>query len=183
MRCCKDWSPRVAGVIIFKKRLILGTIIAFGLSFTVQVSTLPYLSLTFEQPTIVEAAENVQEVVELAQAMAEVAPTHGPEAEAYVRDYFEDAPILVEIARCESSFRHNDPRTGEVLRGVVNSNDLGMMQINTLYHKDTAHRLGYDLETIEGNLAYARYLYEHEGTKPWSASRACWQHSEHLAIR
>jgi hypothetical protein len=130
--------------------------------------------------TVVEAAEVAPEIV-----MAEVpieAPTTGPEVEVYVREYFADVPVLAEIARCESTFRHHDARTGSILRGRVNGNDIGVMQINTTYHHDTARRLGYDIETIEGNLDYARYLYEREGTRPWNSSRACW-HKEHLAMR
>ena len=147
-----------------------------------QITTLPYLA---SQAEFIETAQATQDTAsELVIHTVEELPEelHGPLAEAYVRRYFEDTPILAEIARCESSFRHEDPRTGKVLRGVVNTNDLGMMQINAIYHGDTARRLGYDLETLEGNLSYAAYLYEREGTQPWSASRTCWQNS-HLAMR
>jgi hypothetical protein len=37
-------------------------------------------------------------------------------------------------------------------------------------HTEVARQLGHDLETIDGNLAYARYLYSQSGTAPW---RAC----------
>ncbi len=49
------------------------------------------------------------------------------------------------------------------------------MQINKRYHGKTAEELGLDLNTIEDNLAYARHLYEKQGTQPWSASAPCWQ--------
>jgi hypothetical protein len=91
----------------------------------------------------------------------------------YVRDYFSDVPVLVEIARCESTFRHLG-KDGDVLRGIVNRADLGVMQINELYHGERAKKLGFDLHTIEGNLAYARFLYEREGVQPWSSSAKCW---------
>jgi hypothetical protein len=80
---------------------------------------------------------------------------------------------LAEIAKCESTFRHFLPN-GEVIRGKVNKDDVGVMQINEKYHKDTATKLGFDLETINGNLAYAKWLYEKEGTYPWISSSACW---------
>ncbi len=80
---------------------------------------------------------------------------------------------MIQIARCESTFRHTLP-DGTVLRGVVDNADTGVMQINTRYHGETAESLGLDLSVFEDNLAYARYLYEKQGTKPWSASAPCW---------
>lgn len=93
--------------------------------------------------------------------------------EAYVREYYKDTPILAEISKCESTFKHYD-KNGNVLRGKVDSRDVGVMQINEYYHADEAKKLGYDLETVEGNLAYAKYLYEKEGVDPWSHSAKCW---------
>ena len=97
--------------------------------------------------------------------------------EDYVRAYYEDTPILAEIAKCESSFRHYLPN-GEVMRGKINKGDIGVMQINEYYHKDTAEKLGYDLMTIEGNMAYAKNLYEREGSDPWISSSPCWKKFE-----
>jgi hypothetical protein len=96
--------------------------------------------------------------------------------EEHVKNFFADTPVMVEIARCESSFRHYD-RDGSVLRGVVNKSDVGVMQINKYYHGAKAVELGLDLHSKEGNMMYAKYLYEKEGTNPWSASRSCWDTS------
>lgn len=93
--------------------------------------------------------------------------------EEYVRNYFSDIPIMIEIARCESQFRQHD-KSGEVLRGVVNDLDRGVMQINEYYHNETSDDLGYDILTLEGNTAYARALYERSGVKPWASSSRCW---------
>lgn len=93
--------------------------------------------------------------------------------EAYVRDYFTDSPILADIAGCESEFRQFTSQ-GKIMRGEADVNDVGLMQINERYHLSRAKTLGYNLYSIEGNMAYARYLYEKEGTKPWNASKACW---------
>jgi len=90
-----------------------------------------------------------------------------------VREYFRDIPVLVQIARCESHFRHT-LADGSVLRGERDTADLGVMQINTRYHGARAQKLGLDLRALEDNLAYARALYEKEGTDPWKASAACW---------
>lgn len=93
--------------------------------------------------------------------------------ERYVRQYFRDIPIMVQIARCESTFRQLDD-DGSIHRGRVNNADVGVMQINEYYHLDTAIEKGLDIYTIEGNTAYARDLFEREGTKPWNSSKPCW---------
>ncbi len=103
--------------------------------------------------------------------------------EAYLRKEFADTPILVDIARCESTFRqfHKD---GTVVRGRVDSDDVGVMQINTRYHGDKAKEMNLDLNTIEGNTTYAKYLYNKFGLKPWSASEKCWSKtSSELAVK
>lgn len=93
--------------------------------------------------------------------------------EQYVRQYFKDIPIMIQIARCESTFRHLDD-DGGIHRGRVNNADVGVMQINEFYHLDTAIEKNYDIHTIEGNTAYARDLYERQGTRPWNSSKPCW---------
>lgn len=95
------------------------------------------------------------------------------DTETAVREYFSDIPVMVQVARCESTFRHN-LADGSILRGRVDNRDTGVMQINTYYHGDTAQKLGLDLENLQDNMAYARYLYEKQGTQPWSASEPCW---------
>jgi len=87
--------------------------------------------------------------------------------------YFEDDPVLVRIAGCESSYRHLD-KNGYIVRGKVNRRDIGVMQINEYYHLSASKKLGYDIYTLEGNMAYAKYLYEKKGSQPWNSSRACW---------
>lgn len=105
--------------------------------------------------------------------VATVAPT----VEEYVRNYYADTPVLAEIARCESRFRQFDEK-GQLLRGEAVSQDIGIMQINEYFHAKTADKLGFDIKTMDGNLAYARYLYEKEGTTPWKPSQKCWEKSD-----
>ena len=93
--------------------------------------------------------------------------------EAYLRKEYADTPILVDIARCESNFRQFDA-DGKIVRGRVNKEDIGVMQINEKYQGPTAKLLGLDLYTVEGNVAYAKHLYEEQGAQPWSASSKCW---------
>lgn len=93
--------------------------------------------------------------------------------EKYVKKEYADEPLLIEIARCESTFRQYD-KDGTVIRGKVNKNDVGIMQINEKYHGETASNHGYDIYTVKGNLDFAKYLYTKYGSSPWSASSKCW---------
>ena len=113
---------------------------------------------------------------------ASIAPSLAPEVieikkamtvEQYVRNYFSDIPVMIEIARCESRFRQHD-KNGDVLRGQENNLDRGVMQINEYYHNNDSEKLGYDIMTLEGNTAYARHLFEKKGVKPWKSSSPCW---------
>lgn len=107
---------------------------------------------------------------------AQVATIGSDTTEARVREYFSDIPVMIQVARCESTFRHT-LADGSVLRGVVDSRDTGVMQINSYYHGTAAAALGLDLTILEDNMAYARSLYEKSGTQPWSASAPCWSRS------
>jgi hypothetical protein len=98
-----------------------------------------------------------------------------------VEEYFKDIPIMVDVAYCES--RHTQFNSdGSVLRGVVNPADVGVMQINEKYHLETSIKLGIDIHTLEGNMAYGRYLYETQGTRPWEYSSHCWNKSREVAM-
>lgn len=104
---------------------------------------------------------------------SEIRLTGAGNTEGVVRDYFQDIPVMIQVARCESTFRHT-LEDGSVLVGRVDPADTGVMQINKRYHEDTAVSLGLNLDDIHDNMAYARYLYEKQGTQPWSASSPCW---------
>jgi hypothetical protein len=93
--------------------------------------------------------------------------------EALVREEFSDIPIMVDIARCESQFIQFN-KDGSVHRGRINPADVGIFQVNESYHLKASEKLNLDIHTVEGNLKYARHLYENEGADPWSASSPCW---------
>lgn len=95
------------------------------------------------------------------------------ELEKYLKEHFAETPILIEIAKCESELTHFG-KDGKVIRGRVDNADVGVMQINERYHQEDAEKLGLDIHTVEGNVAYAKYLYEKYGSKPWKASSPCW---------
>lgn len=106
----------------------------------------------------------------------------GNMTEMAVREYFKDEPIMIEIARCESTFRQFNA-DGTVKRGKVNNMDVGVMQINEYYHLETSKKKGYDIYTLEGNMAYARDLYEREGAQPWKSSSPCWNANGQIALK
>ncbi|MEY3784488.1 MAG: hypothetical protein RLZZ230_810, partial [Candidatus Parcubacteria bacterium] len=100
----------------------------------------------------------------------EVAPTS--DTEAAVRLYFQDIPVMIKVAKCESGYVHQ-LADGSILHGRVDSADTGVMQINLRYHGAAAAAMKLDLDNLHDNMAYARHLYETQGTRPWSASMSC----------
>lgn len=99
-----------------------------------------------------------------------------------VVEYYSDIPILIDVAYCESRFSQFNT-DGSVTRGVVNPADVGVMQINEKYHLETSIKLGLDIHTLEGNLAYGKFLYETQGTRPWEYSSHCWNKTREVALR
>jgi hypothetical protein len=84
------------------------------------------------------------------------------------------ADILQAIAQCESHGQEYGAG-GKVLRNKNNKSVVGVFQINEQIHGRKAQELGLNIYTLQGNWAYARYLLRTEGTKPWLASKECWQ--------
>ncbi len=112
--------------------------------------------------------------IEMKEEQSAALTTGEPRAtEMAVREYFKDIPVMVSIARCESQFRQT-LADGSVLRGERDPADMGVMQINSRYHSARALKLGLDLHVLSDNMAYARMLYQKEGTGPWTASAPCW---------
>lgn len=119
---------------------------------------------------------NEQDTVEVVEIVEEPKTT-----EEIVDEYFKDTPILSKIAFCESRYRQFNEQ-GDVLRGMVNSYDVGVMQINEHYHLKDAQELGLNIHSLEGNLAYARDLYERQGVAPWVHSSKCWNKNGSIAM-
>jgi hypothetical protein len=107
------------------------------------------------------------------ETVADHASSNPDTLTAYVEQYFADTPILAKVAWCESRMRHYG-KDGEILRGTVDQDDIGVMQINTRFHEEVAVEMDLDLYTVSGNLGYAKHLYETQGLKPWSKSYPCW---------
>jgi hypothetical protein len=104
------------------------------------------------------------------------------ETEVVVSKYFSDIPIMAEIAYCESRYRQYEPN-GKLFRGIVNDSDVGIMQINEYYHLEDSRKLGIDVHTVEGNMEYARHLYNTQGVQPWKSSAPCWNEHNTFALK
>ena len=104
----------------------------------------------------------------------------GTSTESMVRSYFSDIPVMIQIAKCESTFQHT-LADGTIIRGKVDPADTGVMQINMRYHAKEARELGLNLENLHDNMVYARELYKRQGTKPWASSASCWSNT--IAMR
>lgn len=88
-------------------------------------------------------------------------------------------PELEKICACESG--NGTPGTarqfyedGSVVRGKVDPLDTGKCQISKRYWLDMSDKLGYDIETDEGNTLMANWIYDNYGTEPWKWSKSCW---------
>jgi hypothetical protein len=138
------------------------TTIGLLLSFSSSAATI--LPAMLEVPTTVETEVKAEDYMPI---------TDSKNIEKFVNDYFADIPIMTEIAKCESQFRHLNSK-GDVLKGDRDKRDTGVMQINLFYHEKTLDKLGLNVHDLDDNVRYARYLYEKEGAKPWMSSSACW---------
>jgi hypothetical protein len=135
----------------------------------------------------IELDERVTEVAKVVQTVQYEEPI-GPEPEkpeTKVSPFVsKPQPTLKQICSCESgNGKYGTPQQFETdgvtplvgrLTPARLGQDIGMCQINTMYHLETATSLGYDIYTEEGNWGYATYLYETQGTQPWNASKPCW---------
>lgn len=95
------------------------------------------------------------------------------DTEQLLIDRFGENHIMIKIASCESSLEHLK-EDGTVITGHVDKDDTGLFQINLRFHQETAESMGLNVFEVNDNIAYASYLYETQGTKPWNASKSCW---------
>ena len=95
------------------------------------------------------------------------------QTQAKVREYFKDTPVMIEIARCESNFRQFTD-AGNVLRGGDGGGMIGVFQFFESIHATPAKALGFDITTLDGNLGYAKHVYQNESTTPWNPAKSCW---------
>lgn len=165
-----------------KKDIIdLAMILAFAAFF---FGILPVPDLTENHPdqTLEATSTPVFTPVEIAPVSVPTTTILTPKlkVESGESDGYNWPPELMRICSCESTGRpgnvprHYDEKTGEVLRGKINQNDVGMCQVNLTYHEAEVSRLGLDLFDPDDHFRYVVRLYESQGSQPWSWSRSCW---------
>ena len=137
---------------------------------------MPVIGLALAFAALVPTASTV----DLASTTQSVTMPASQSVEEYVREYFQDAPVMIDIARCESRFTQLN-KDGSVVKNP-NSTAMGAFQIMASLHAESAQKnLGLNIYTLQGNAGYARYLYEKNGTRDWNASKHCWGKSGHMA--
>lgn len=80
--------------------------------------------------------------------------------------------ILVQVAWCESG-QKQFYEDGSLVRDGVTGTHVGLFQISEDWIP-TAKKLGDNIYTPEGNIAFALYLYQKNGLRDWKASQSCW---------
>lgn len=128
--------------------------------------------ILFTQPVAINyvAAEEVATstpVVEEVPAVIELSYTK-ERVKELIAETFADAPIMQEVARCESGFLQH------AYNPTNNSHDGGVFQISQKYHGKRMEKLGLDPYDVKDNIAYARILYDEQGLAPWVWSKPCW---------
>lgn len=110
-----------------------------------------------------------------------VAVPHGASAQfskerirGALEQFFDEAPEMVAIAECESGLRQFTAG-GNVLRGGLGNQMIGLFQLHEKYHRSAAQVLGLNIETLFGNIAYAKHLFQRKGSAPWISSAPCWK--------
>lgn len=86
------------------------------------------------------------------------------EIKVIVEEVFDDDPIMIAIAKCESGFRQFTD-SGNIFKGA--GRYTGIFQIDEIIHASSATARGFDIYTVAGNIGYAKYLYQNEGSVPW----------------
>ena len=128
---------------------------------------IPLLKTAFKWSVVVSTAVGIS----YAWAMTNIEPKI-----EYVREKESQAIVLEKIARCESAGKQFEDDGRLVKR--VNKNgsvDYGKFQINDKHWELKAIELGYNIYTLEGNEAMAKWIYENRGTEDWYLSKKCWQ--------
>lgn len=79
---------------------------------------------------------------------------------------------MLKVAFCESGLKQFNS-DGTVVENNT-SHDVGIFQINLKYHLLDAEKMGIDIYTAEGNVKFAKVLYNQFGLNPWEWSFPCW---------
>src|SRR5258708_191752 len=99
-------------------------------------------------------------------------PYNSADVETAVRSYFDAIPAMAAIGKCESGFGQYKEMVNVIFDPAYSM--IGVLQISKI-HLPESITMGMDITALDGNMAYAKYLYNQEGTTPWMSSYGCWQ--------
>lgn len=131
----------------------------------------PLIANQFEVPATADNTPLIQVAQgEITSTAASIDLYSTSSIKAYILSQFPNAPVMADIASCESHFRQLN-YDGSVLIGKQNSDDTGVFMINKKYHLKEATSLGLNLDIFVDNVAFAKVLYERNGTRDWNWSK------------
>jgi len=148
---------RLSSIVIVLLGIGLGVLISYAL--IVQAETIVY------QAPVVE----IEQKPEPKEIQIEVSYTKEGIIEK-IRQAFLDAPIMLEVARCESQYKITAHNTKLNKDGTT---DGGIFQLNSVHDQELA-ALGLNKFDPEDNIKFARILYDRSGLRPWNSSKGCW---------
>jgi Transglycosylase SLT domain len=150
------------------KRLYKSVVILLTIVLAMYPSLVGAYVPEMPEPTYSPEVEWLDSATTTQPSVAEVIATTSPTQSVVeeILKVFPDAPIMVEVARCESGL---DPLADRANLNV----DVGLFQINQV-HNERLAQLGLDRRDIHDNLQYARMLYDESGLGPWYMSEHCW---------
>ena len=151
---------------------VLATVIFLGAAPLIHKAQAQTQDEQIASTTLPTDATSTEDIASSTPATPKLDPHNPDDVEAYVRSYFADIPVMISIAKCESGFRQYN-NSGDPLYGGTGGM-VGVFQEAAAIHGDVARSMGLDINTLEGNVAYARYLYQTDGLAPWLASSNCW---------
>lgn len=179
------WISQVAVILIFvffskevetrgvkKRELPLMAKIAIGIF--VAISAIDYLEV---HDILKKLEKSTRDHIPTAEL-----PPPNSEGEKLVREAFNFLPPdkveeMVRICQRESGCNQFEKDGVTPLRGRINPDDIGRMQINKKWWQKelemygTAEMRSWDINTSDGNFRIAVYLYKKYDTEPWKASR------------
>jgi len=148
---------QLAKVVIVLMGVGLGVLISYA--FMAQAETIVYIAPIIEDQQVIPQKEIKIEVRYTEEGIIE-----------RVKQEFKDAPIMVEVARCESRFK---PAAHNTKLNKDGTTDGGIFQLNSVHDEELA-LLGLDKFDPEDNIKFTRLLYDRSGLRPWESSRGCW---------
>lgn len=87
--------------------------------------------------------------------------------------FFPNAPIMVQVAKCESELRHRT-KSGALLPNQGGGSARGTFQVLMRIHAPEMRKMGLNPDNDRDYMVYVKHLYDTFGLTPWQPSRHCW---------